>query len=92
MKASKTKTLRAYLLTWLVLLVLVALTASSAYVKLGNFNLIFSVCVSLAKTGLVMAIFMELRRERGTTIVFALAGFFWLVLLFAPTLADIVTR
>jgi cytochrome c oxidase subunit 4 len=89
---TKTKTLRAYLLTWFALLVLVALTASSAYIKLGDFNLIASTCISIVKTALVMAIFMELRRERGTTIVFALAGFFWLILLLAPTLSDIATR
>jgi hypothetical protein len=35
---------------------------------------------------------MELRREHGTTIVFAIAGFFWLILLIAPTLSDVATR
>ncbi len=92
MKTREIPTVRAYLLTWLALLALVAITVASAYVKLGSFNLVASLCVSVAKTALVMGIFMELRRERGTTIIFALAGFFWLILLIAPTLSDLVTR
>ncbi len=92
MKSSELRSLRTYLLTWTALLLLVALTVASAYVKLGSFNLIASLCISVAKTALVMALFMELRRERGTTIVFAVVGFFWLILLIAPTIADIATR
>ena len=86
------KTLRTYVLTWLALLVLVALTVASAYVKLGSFNLVASLLISVAKTALVMALFMELRRERATTVVFAVAGFFWVLLLIAPTLSDVLTR
>ena len=92
MKIDERKTLRTYLLTWIALLVLVALTAGSAFVKLGSFNIVVSLCIAIAKAALVMGLFMELRREHGTTIVFAIAGFFWLILLIAPTLSDIVTR
>jgi cytochrome c oxidase subunit 4 len=77
---------------WLALMVLLTLTAASAFVKLGSFNIVVSICISTAKTALVMGLFMEMRREHGTTIVFAIAGFFWLVLLIAPTLSDVVTR
>ena len=92
MKRSVTKSLRVYLLTWIALLILVATTAASSFVKLGDFNLLVSLCISLLKTALVMVFFMELRRERGTTIVFALAGFFWAILLIAPTVSDVLTR
>jgi caa(3)-type oxidase subunit IV len=73
-------------------MVLVALTVASAYVKLGSFNLAASLIISAAKTGLVMTLYMELRREHGTTVVFAITGFFWLLLMIAPMVADIATR
>lgn len=92
MRSEATRTLRMYLAVWVALLVLVALTVASAYVKLGGFNLAVSLAISAAKTALVMALFMELRREHGTTVVFALTGFFWLILMIAPTVADIATR
>ncbi len=92
MSSEATRTLRTYLAVWVALLVLVAVTVASAYVKLGGFNLAVSLAISTAKTALVMALFMELRREHGTTLVFALTGFFWLILMIAPTVADIATR
>lgn len=92
MRPEEARTLRTYLAVWGALLVLLALTVASAYVKLGGFNLAVSLAISMAKTALVMALFMELRREPGTTVVFALTGFFWLILMIAPTVADVVTR
>ncbi|HEX4480272.1 MAG TPA: cytochrome C oxidase subunit IV family protein [Rudaea sp.] len=86
------RTLRLYLIVWLALMALVALTVASAYVKLSGFNLVTSMLISAAKTALVMTLYMELRREHGTTVVFALTGFFWLILMIAPTVADIATR
>lgn len=92
MKAEDKRVVRTYALVWLTLLVLVGATVASAYFKLGGFNLIVSLVISLIKTALVMALFMELRRENGTVAVFAIAGFFWLVLMIAPTVMDIATR
>lgn len=92
MSSPSVRTLRLYLGVWLALMALVALTVTSAYVKLGSFNLMASLLISAAKTALVMTLYMELRREHGTTIVFALTGFFWLVLMIAPMVADIATR
>ena len=86
------RTLRLYLLVWLALMVLVALTVASSYVKLGSFNLVASMAISIAKTALVMTLYMELRREHGTILVFAITGFCWLALMIAPTVADLATR
>ena len=86
------RTLRLYLLVWVALMVLVALTVASSYVKLGPFNLAVSLAISAAKTALVMTLYMELRREHGTVVVFAITGFCWLGLMIAPTVADIATR
>jgi len=84
--------LRGYLLVWLSLLALVAITAASAHLQFGAWNLIVSLLVSTAKTALVMLFCMNLRRERGTTALFATTGFFWLALLIGMTLGDAVTR
>ena len=92
MKAEDRRVVRTYALVWLTLLVLVALTVASSYLKLGSFNLITSLVISTIKTGLVMALFMELRRASGTVAVFAIAGFFWLVLMIGPTVMEIATR
>jgi len=86
------RTLRTYLLVWVALMVLLALTVASSYVKLGAFNLAVSMAISLAKTALVMTLYMELRREHGTIRVFAITGFCWLGLMIAPIVADIATR
>jgi cytochrome c oxidase subunit 4 len=92
MKPSAPVSLRTCLLVWLGLLGLLMLTAGSAYLPLGNFNLAVSLTISMLKTTLVMAFFMDLRRERATTRVFAMAGFVWLAVLIGLTLADVMTR
>jgi cytochrome c oxidase subunit IV len=92
MKPEERRVVRTYTLVWMTLLILLGLTVASAYLKLGSFNLIASLVISIVKTGLVMALFMELRRESGTVAVFAIAGFFWLALMIGPTVMDIATR
>ena len=92
MSTPSVRTLRLYLIVWAALMALVALTVASSYIELGSFNLLVSLAISAAKTALVMTLYMELRREHGTTIVFALTGFFWLALMIAPTVADLATR
>lgn len=89
---AKAHGLRGYLLVWLSLLALVAITAASAHCKLGAWNLIVSLLVSTAKTAIVMLFCMNLRRERGTTVLFAVTGFFWLALLIGMSLGDALTR
>jgi cytochrome c oxidase subunit 4 len=92
MKPSAPVSLRSCLLVWLALLGLLLLTAGSAYLPLGNFNLAVSLAIALLKAFLVMAFFMNLRRERATTRLFAVAGFVWLAALIGLTLADVMTR
>ena len=92
MKEFHPRPLRAYVLVWLALLALLLGTAISAYLAIDGWHLPISVGVSILKTTLVMAFFMNLTRERGTTAVFALAGFAWLAVLIGLTLADVMTR
>ena len=77
---------------WLVLLALLALTVTLAYVPLGAGNAIVAMSIGTIKAGIVAAIFMELRHRSGLTLVFAGAGLFWLGLLLWLGLMDFLTR
>ena len=92
MKTRQAIGMRGYFFVWLALLALLVLTTSSAYYALGRLNLAISLLVSGAKTAIVIAFCMNVRRESRTTAIFAGAGFFWLTLLIALTLADLFTR
>lgn len=84
--------LRHYVWTWLALLGLLGITFGSAYVRLGAGNLFVNLGVSVLKTLLVMLVFMELTRRSSVVRLVAAAGFFWLALLVALSVADFLTR
>jgi len=84
--------LRSQLGTLGGLLLLLAMTAGFAYVPAGAFNTVVALCISVAKTLLVMLFFMRLRSESPVVRLAAMAGFTWLSMLFLITLADYLTR
>jgi hypothetical protein len=51
-----------------------------------------AMAITATKTGLVAAIFMELRHRSGVVRAFAAAGFFWLAILLWLGLTDFLTR
>ncbi|MDA9432315.1 cytochrome C oxidase subunit IV family protein [Bradyrhizobium sp. CCBAU 51627] len=77
---------------WLALLGLLALTVTLAYVPLGAGNAVVALSIGTIKAVLVAAIFMELRKRHGLTLVFAAAGLFWLGILLWLGLMDFMTR
>jgi len=83
---------RALLLSWLGLLVLLALTVGIAYRPLGALNTPIALLIAGIKAAIVAAFFMELRRARALTIVFAGAGLFWLAIMLWLALSDYLTR
>jgi cytochrome c oxidase subunit 4 len=89
-------TLRAVLLpnllVWAALLALLALTVGSAYVPMGAFNTVTNLGIAAAKAGLVAVFFMGLRRPDPLLRLAAAAAFFWLLIMFALTLSDFLTR
>ena len=92
-RPEETDSSRSLISTWLATLALALATTFSAYLRLGAFNLVVNIAIALAKTALVLLIFMRLRRGKPQTEpFFALAGFFWLGLLVALILADYLTR
>jgi len=74
------------------LLVLFILTVAIAYVDLGSWNIIVALIIATIKALFVVLYFMHVRYSSRVTWLFALAGFFWLIILFTFTMSDYLTR
>lgn len=74
------------------LLVLLALSAGSALIKLGTFNTVINIGISVMKTLLVMTVFMHETEARALTRLVSAFGFIWLTMLVSLALFDVVTR
>lgn len=83
---------RTYWLTYIALLVLLGLTIVAALVDLGPFNVVVSLVIASMKAALVILFFMHVRFSRKLTRLFAVGGFFWLLILFGLLFADYVSR
>jgi cytochrome c oxidase subunit IV len=83
---------RTYFLVAGALLALLALTVVSAEIDLGPFNALVALAIAAAKAILVILYFMEVRYSSRLTWFFAGAGFFWLLILVALTLSDVMNR
>jgi cytochrome c oxidase subunit IV len=81
-----------YILVFMALLVLAALTTGIAYIDLGPFNTVIALAIAFVKMFLVGLFFMHLWYSPGLTRIVVLAGFFWLALMVSFTLADVLTR
>ena len=77
---------------WVVLLGLLALTVTLAYLPLGAFNALIALSIAATKAAVVAAVFMELRQRGARTFIFAGAGIFWLDILLWLGLMDFLTR
>jgi cytochrome c oxidase subunit 4 len=78
--------------SWLGLLASLALTVTLAYLPLGTFNAVVAIGIGATKAAIVAAIFMELWHRGARTMVFAIAGLFWLAILLWLGLMDFLTR
>ena len=74
------------------LLALLLLTVGAAYVDLGPLNTVVAMSISLVKGALILLFFMHLRHGTGLVCIAALAGFFWLGILFVLAFSDFLTR
>lgn len=88
----RTTPVRQYLWVLAALLALLALSAGSARFKLGMLNTVLSLGVSVAKTLLVMAVFMHETEARRLTRLVSAVGFLWLAMLIGLALTDFLTR
>jgi cytochrome c oxidase subunit IV len=84
--------IRTYVLVYLALLALMAATVAIAFVNLGVLNPVVALSVAVVKAVLIMLFFMHLRESPRVVWVYAIAGFFWLLILLVLTMADFLTR
>ena len=86
------KAVRAILAAWAVLLALLALTVAASFAPLGRVLPYVSYGVAIAKTAIVVWIFMEMRVRDGLQRIAIGAGVVWLAILFLLLFGDILTR
>jgi cytochrome c oxidase subunit 4 len=83
---------RLYLVVFVVLLALTALTVLVASVDLGPLNTPVALGIAAGKAMLVVLFFMHLKEAPGILWLAAGAGFFWLGILILLTMSDVATR
>ena len=79
-------------LIWAALMGLLALTLVLAYVPMGGLTTAVGIAIALMKAALVALLFMELIRSEALVRLAAMSGFVFLTILFALTLADVLSR
>lgn len=81
-----------YLIILGALMLLLGATVGVAYIDLGPFNTAVAIAISLTKGVLIVLFFMHVKTASPLVRIFACAGFFWLGLLFALSLGDLLER
>jgi cytochrome c oxidase subunit 4 len=83
---------KTYLLVWVALLILLAVTVAAAYIHLGWLNPVVALGIAVTKAVIIILFFMHVRYSSKVVWVFVGAGFFWLGILFVLALSDYLTR
>ena len=88
-----TKTLwRGPLWTWVSLLLLLAINLGSAYIPLGSGNLALNIFIAAVMAVILIVFLMDLRSSQVLIRIVAIAGLFWMALMFSLTFSDYLTR
>ena len=83
---------REPLAVWVALMALLALTAGSAYVRLGPYNTALNLVIAAVMIGLLAVFLMNLRWASTLVRLVAASGLFWLVFMLALTFTDYLSR
>lgn len=81
-------TLRKILLAYVGLLLLLALTMASAFVDLSGLNSVANLAIAVAKTAIIVIVFMNFTEHGPLPKLAAGGGLLWLLILFTLTLID----
>lgn len=92
MKAGSGKPWHRNLAVWLALMLLLAATAGSAFIPMGIWNGIANLAIAAVKALLVALFFMHLKEAGALVRLMAVIALFMLVLLFALSSTDYLTR
>ncbi len=77
-----------YILVWLALMTLTAVTVAVAGMDIGNFTVATALLIACVKAYLVLTIFMHLKQEGKTFFVFVLIALFFLIISFVLLFSD----
>ena len=83
---------KTYIIVWLALMILTAVTVYVSYINFGILNIVIALVVASIKASVVALYFMHLKFEDSITWVFALFPLSLLALLIALTITDTFTR
>lgn len=84
---------KTYVIIWGALVCLTVLTAVVSEIELGRWNAPVAMAIAGSKAILVAMFFMHLRYEHQKIVwVWAVAGLFWLSILFLLSMTDYTTR
>jgi cytochrome c oxidase subunit 4 len=81
-----------FVVVYLACMVLLAATMGVSFLKLGPFNVVLNMGISITKTLLVAWFFMHVRESSGLVRLASAAALFWLLILFGLSLSDYLTR
>lgn len=81
-----------YVMVWLALLALLAVTVTSAFLPLGWANTPVNLAISVTQAALVMLFSMHLRSAHPLMKIIAVIGFFGIAILITLSLFDVLTR
>jgi caa(3)-type oxidase subunit IV len=74
------------------LLILLAMTTASSYVRMGAGNLVATMAISVAKMFVIAYFFMEWKKSGSVLKVTAFVGLMWLLIFLILILSDYATR
>lgn len=83
---------KTYVGVFAALMALLGATVVIAYIHLGKLNIIVALTIAVIKATLIILYFMHVRYNSRLLWVFVGAGFFWLMILFALSFSDFLTR
>jgi cytochrome c oxidase subunit 4 len=83
---------KTYLLVWVALLALLAVTVGVAYVHLGWFNPVAALSIAALKALIIILYFMHVRYSPKLIWVLVGAAFVWLGIAIGGTMSDYLTR
>ena len=78
----------AYILVWLALMALTAITVAVAGMDIGRFTVATALIIASFKAYLVLSVFMHLRSETKTFVVFVIVALLFLGISFALLFTD----
>ncbi|HJT77903.1 MAG TPA: cytochrome C oxidase subunit IV family protein [Gemmataceae bacterium] len=83
---------RLYLMVFIALIVLTALTVTASFFELGPWHTVVGLAFGVAKAGLVILIFMHLINSGRFIWLVLAAGLFWFGIMVVLTMSDYLTR